>query len=212
MLPDGWRVGRLGEVANLKSGYAFKSKDFVETSKFKALKIKDLKGNGNVSISDVSSVDEECTKIERVQFFKLVQGNIVLAMSGNTTGKIGVIPPHKIELYLNQRVGKFFLKDEKFKSYLYNFLMSGNYEDKILSMGYGSAQPNISPSQIENIDIVFPKDDKLQEYLDLSNPIFDKVLMNNEQIQTLNKTRDTLLPQLMNGSLRVKMSEHYLKD
>jgi type I restriction enzyme S subunit len=204
-LPGGWRVGKLGEIATLKSGYAFKSKDFIEKSKFKALKIKDLKGNGNVSISDVSGVDEECTKIERVHFFKLVQGDIVLAMSGNTTGKIGVIPPHKIELYLNQRVGKFFLKDEKFKSYLYNFLMSGNYEDKILSMGYGSAQPNISPTQIENIDIVFPKDDKLQEYLDLSNPIFDKVLMNNDQIQTLKKTRDTLLPKLMSGQLRVKM-------
>ena len=202
-LPEGWRVGKLGEIANLKSGYAFKSKDFVETSKFKALKIKDLKGNGVVSTSDVSSLDEECTKIERVQFFKLVQGDIVLAMSGNTTGKIGVIPPHKIELFLNQRVGKFFLKDEIFKSYLYNFLMSANYEDKILSMGYGSAQPNISPSQIENIDIIFPKDDILQEYKDLSNPIFDKVLMNNEQIQTLKKTRDTLLPKLMNGSLRV---------
>lgn len=71
-------------------------------------------------------------------------------------------------------------------------------------MGYGSAQPNISPSQIENIDIIYPKNDKLQEYLTLSNPIFDKVLMNNAQIQTLKKTRDTLLPKLMSGSLRVE--------
>ena len=202
-LPNGWGVGKLGEIATLKSGYAFKSKDFVEISKFKALKIKDLKGNGIVSISDVSSVDENCTKIDRVQFFKLIQGDIVLAMSGNTTGKIGIVPPHKIELYLNQRVGKFFLKDESFKSYLYNFLMSSNYEGKILSMGYGSAQPNISPSQIENIDIIYPKDEKLQEYLTLSNPIFNKVLMNNEQIQTLKKTRDTLLPKLMSGQIRV---------
>ena len=203
VLPDGWRVGKLGEVENLKSGYAFKSKDFVGISKFKALKIKDLKGNGIVSISDTSSVDENCTKIDRVQFFKLNQGDIVLAMSGNTTGKIGIVPPHKIQLFLNQRVGKFFLKNENLKSYLYNFLMSGKFENKILSMGYGSAQPNISPSQIENIDIIYPKDDKLQEYLVLSNPIFDKVLINNSQIQTLKKTRDTLLPKLMSGQLRV---------
>jgi hypothetical protein len=31
-------------------------------------------------------------------------------MSGNTTGKIGIVPPHKIQLFLNQRAGKFFLK------------------------------------------------------------------------------------------------------
>lgn len=203
VLPEGWRVGKLGVMVNLKSGYAFKSKDFVEESSFKALKIKDLKGKGNVSISDVSSVTEECTKIERVQFFKLKAGDIVLAMSGNTTGKIGVVPPHKKEIYLNQRVGKFFLKDDKWNSFLYNFLMSGNYEEKILAMGYGSAQPNISPTQIENIDIILPNSKKEQEYLAISNPIFDKVLVNNKQIQTLTKTRDTLLPKLMSGELRV---------
>ena len=51
---------------------------------------------------------------------------------------------------------KNFLPD-----FLHSFLMSGNYEEKILSMGYGSAQPNISPSQIENIDIIFPNKEKL---------------------------------------------------
>ena len=87
--------------------------------------------------------------------------------------------------------------------FLYNFLMSGNFEEKILSMGYGSAQPNISPSQIENIDIFFQDDDKQKEYLKISNPIYDKVLMNNSQIQSLKKTRDTLLPKLMSGQLRI---------
>lgn len=202
-LPDGWRIGKLGEISKLKSGYAFKSKDFVDNSSFKALKIKDLKGNGNVSISEVSSIDEECTQIDRVQYFRLEQGDIVLAMSGNTTGKIGVVPPHSNEIYLNQRVGKFFLNNEEQKSFLYNFLMSGNFEDKILSMGYGSAQPNISPSQIESIDIIFPDNEKQIEYLNISNPIYDKVLMNNSQIQSLIKTRDTLLPKLMSGQLRV---------
>ncbi len=202
-LPDGWSVGKLGEISKLKSGYAFKSKDFVEESNFKALKIKDLKGNGNVSISEVSSIDEECTQIDRVQYFRLEQGDIVLAMSGNTTGKIGVVPPHSNEIYLNQRVGKFFLNNEEQKSFLYNFLMSGNFEDKILSMGYGSAQPNISPSQIESIDIIFPDKEKQNEYLNISNPIYDKVLKNNSQIQTLKKIRDTLLPKLMSGQLRV---------
>jgi len=202
-LPEGWRVGTLGEIAGLKSGFAFKSKDFVEKSNFKALKIKDLKGKGNVSLSGISSIDEDCTKTKRVQYFKLAQGDIVLAMSGNTTGKLGIVPPHQKEIYLNQRVGKFFFKDEKFRSYLYNFLMSGGFEAKILSMGYGSAQPNISPSQIENIDIILPNDVILQKYLNFSNPIFNKTLVNNSQIQALKNTRDTLLPKLMSGAIRV---------
>ena len=202
-LPEDWRVGKLGEIANLKSGYAFKSKDFVEESRKKALKIKDLKGDGKVSLNAVSCVSNDVTKLSRVQYFRLKEGDIVLAMSGNTTGKIGVIPPHSNEVYLNQRVGKFFMIKQDLNSFLYSFLMSGNYEEKILSMGYGSAQPNISPSQIENIDIIYPNEEKLVSFLNISNPIFNKVLDNNNQIQSLTETRDTLLPKLMSGQVRV---------
>ena len=207
-LPEGWRFGRLGEIASLKSGFAFKSKDFVEDSNKKALKIKDLKGDGKVSLQQLSSVSNDVTESSRVQYFKLKEGDIVLAMSGNTTGKIGVIPPHSNEVYLNQRVGKFFMVKKDLNSYLYSFLMSGNYEEKILSMGYGSAQPNISPSQIENIDIICPNEAKLVSFLKISNPIFMKVLDNNNQIQILTKTRDTLLPKLMSGQVRVKNIKH----
>tara|TARA_B110000027_G_scaffold71312_1_gene76069 strand:- start:891 stop:2165 length:1275 start_codon:yes stop_codon:yes gene_type:complete len=202
-LPEGWRVGKLGDIANLKSGYAFKSKEFVKESTKKALKIKDLKGDGKVSLDAVSCVSNDVTKLSRVQYFRLKEGDIVLAMSGNTTGKIGVIPPHSNEVYLNQRVGKFFMIKQDLNSFLYSFLMSGNYEEKILSMGYGSAQPNISPSQIENIDIIYPNEEKLVSYLNISNPIFNKVLDNNNQIQSHTKTRDTLLPKLMSGQVRV---------
>ncbi|MDD3721268.1 MAG: restriction endonuclease subunit S [Lutibacter sp.] len=204
-LPDGWRIGKLGKMANLKSGYAFKSNDFVELNSKKALKIKDLKGNGRVDLSDISSVSDEITAISRVKYFKLNAGDIVIAMSGNTTGKIGVVPPHSNEVYLNQRVGKFFMVDDKLNSFLYSFLMSGNYEEKILSMGYGSAQPNISPSQIEDIDIIYPDNETIKKFSDISNPIFQKVLDNNALIQSLTKTRDALLPKLMSGQVRVKM-------
>jgi type I restriction enzyme S subunit len=81
--------------------------------------------------------------------------------------------------------------------------MSGNYEEKILAKGYGSAQPNINPTQIEGINIIIPTDDKMQDFLSISNPIYNKVLDNNAQIQTLKQTRDTLLPKLMSGQLRV---------
>ncbi|GAA3557702.1 restriction endonuclease subunit S [Snuella lapsa] len=206
-IPEGWRIGVLGELSNLKSGYAFKSKDFVDSSCIKAIKIKDLKGKGVVEISDVSSVSEQVTIIERVKYFKLDKGDIVLAMSGNTTGKIGVIPPHDNELYLNQRVGKFFLKDPSYKSFVYNFLMSGNYEERILSMGYGSAQPNINPSQIESIEVLIPRDEILTDYIGTSEPIYNKVLINNAEIQSLIQLRDTLLPKLMSGELKIKFNE-----
>ena len=204
-IPEGWRVGNLGEFSSLKSGYAFKSNDFVENNSVKAIKIKDLKGNGVVDISNASSIDSQVTNIDRVKYFKLKEGDIVLAMSGNTTGKIGIIPSHKNGLYLNQRVGKFFLKDVTFRSFVYNFLMSGNYEERILSMGYGSAQPNINPKQIEEIETLIPNERVLADFTKISDPIYIKTLVNSDEIQTLTQLRDTLLPKLMSGEVRVNV-------
>lgn len=203
-IPKGWRVGKLGEITTVKSGFAFKSNDFVDESNFKALKIKDLKGKGNVDVSNLSCVSEEITQLDRVKYFKLSGGDIVVAMSGNTTGKIGILPETSLEIYLNQRVGKFFVENRSINNFLYTFLMTNNYEDKILSMSYGSAQPNISPALIENIKLVLPSQDIFNKFLELINPIFYKISANKTQIETLKLTRDTLLPDLTSGKIRVK--------
>lgn len=196
-LPEGWKVGKIGEISKLKSWYAFKSKDFVEESKNKAVKIKDLKWNWKVDLIDVSSVSDEIINIDRVQYFKLIAWDLVLAMSWNTTWKIGIIPESELDLYLNQRVWKFFVEDKKYNSFLYFFLMSWNYEEIILNMWYWSAQPNISPSQIENINLIIPDNNKLKDFLEISDDLFKKIIKNNTQIQTLSKTREFILPRLM---------------
>mgnify|MGYP003964567527 FL=1 len=201
-IPKGWRVGKLGEIAIVKSGYAFKGKDFVDQSNSYALKIKDLKGNGKIDLSDTSNIKDLITSSDRVQYFKLSAGDIVFAMSGNTTGKIGLIPEFSHDLYLNQRVGKFFVNKPKYVNFLYTFLMSNDYEEKILNMGYGSAQPNVNPGQIENIDIVLPDSVVFNSFVDIINPIYKKIKNNTTQIQSLEKTRDVLLPKLMSGNIR----------
>lgn len=202
-IPEGWRSGKLGELASLKSGFAFKSDDFVQNDNPRVIKIKDLKGDGIVDLSEATPINNDITASTRVQYFKLNAGDIVLAMSGNTTGKLGIIPPHENELYLNQRVGKFFIKENRSRSFIYNFLMSSNYEDRILSMGYGSAQPNINPNQIDNIEIIFPTENMLSEYVQISEPIYSKVLKNSKEIQTITKLKDILLPKLMGGKLLI---------
>jgi|SRR5690554_528325 len=202
-IPEGWEIGLLKVFTTLKSGYAFKSEDFVENSDLKAIKIKDLKGKGVIDTSTSSNLQSELRNITRVKYFNLEEGDILLAMSGNTTGKIGITPPNDGNLFLNQRVGKFFIKHKKYKSFIYNFLMSGNYEERILSMGYGSAQPNINPSQIENIELIIPSESILNKFITISESFFIKVLENKKELQTLTNLRDTLLPKLMNGELSI---------
>ena len=197
-------VGRLKDILSLRSGYAFKGKDFVNFSSFKVIKIKNIKGKGIVDTVNTAFVNEQIIKLYKIKSYKLEIGDILLAMSGNTTGKIGMICDTDSNLYLNQRVGKFFIKDQLYRNFLYLFLMSGNFEEKILKMGYGSAQPNISPTQIENLKLIIPPKEKIILFNDSVSPVFKKIFHNQSQIKKLEKTRDTILPKLMNRKVKIK--------
>lgn len=196
-IPEDWRVEKIKSLADVKSGYAFKSSEFVDSGFNRVVKIKNVLGDGKIDTFDTSFISEELAVSDKVKQFKLTEGDILLAMSGNTTGKIGIVYGTTNNLFLNQRVGKFLIKDDLYKNFLYLFLMSNSYEKKFLGMGYGSAQPNISPSQVEGVDIVIPPEKIIEEFEGIINSIFQKIyLIGNENIK-LAEMRDLLLNKLI---------------
>lgn len=58
---------------------------------------------------------------------------------------------------------------------------------------------------IKDIEMAIPDEQKLIAFKDLIKPYFDKIRTNQTQIRTLTLTRDTLLPKLMSGEVRVEM-------
>ena len=70
-------------------------------------------------------------------------------------------------------------------------------------MNIGSISTNISTSDIENIEIPIPNEDDLKTFYEVCNPIYNKMILNSEQNQSLTQLRDTLLPKLMNGEINI---------
>lgn len=199
-LPYGWSIGKIGDFAKVKSGFAFKGGDFKNVG-VPVIKIKNVI-DPEISFKNVDCISERIVE-EKAQDFILKPKDILIAMSGNTTGKIGIMPKTKNYYVLNQRVGKYFLKDEKNLGYLYFYLRSGDVQKDIIQSAYGSAQPNISPSILENMKILIPKKEVLDNFNKISNEIIDIISNNNFENDTLSELRDSLLSKLMNGKIRV---------
>lgn len=85
--------------------------------------------------------------------YLVVDGDLLIAMSGATTGKIG-INETGLEFLLNQRVGKFIPNQSLDKQYLYYFLSTK--VEELLEMSAGAAQPNLSTEQIKGMQIPLP--------------------------------------------------------
>lgn len=144
-----WEKKKLGEVAPLKGGYAFNSVNFKDS------------GIPIVRISNILESEEVggefvfYDKIKNEKQFLLRYEDIVIAMSGATTGKIALVKT-KNKLYQNQRVGKFSRTSNVDYKYLSAIVSSSNFSSELNKLLSSSAQPNASSSGIDSIKLYFP--------------------------------------------------------
>jgi type I restriction enzyme S subunit len=152
---NGWHQGVLGSAVRVAGGYAFKSEDFADDG-LPVIRISNLSG-GTLDTSRVARIPAH--KIGKGIAFKVLPGDILIAMSGATTGKIGIVPPDfNQEAYQNQRVGNFKIRDRTriTSSYLTAILKSQFYQEFLWNLAAGAAQPNVSGSQLESAVVPFP--------------------------------------------------------
>ena len=147
---EGWEIKKLGEVCNFQNGFAFQSKTYKEIG-LPILRITNIQ-NQNLEFNELVYFDPKDYK-ENFERFKVFKDDLVIAMSGATTGKLGINTSDTI-FYLNQRVGKFMPKKVLLKNFLYYFLSTKVEES--LRIAAGAAQPNLSTEQINNFEIPLP--------------------------------------------------------
>ncbi|MGP5547721.1 restriction endonuclease subunit S [Psychrobacter alimentarius] len=202
-IPRGWASGTIADISFVKGGYAFKSKDFTDTG-FPVIKIKNINSNRTVNTSDVQFIPNEISK--KAESFWLKTGDLIMAMTGATVGKFGLLVAENKKVYLlNQRVAKFSpissVSDKIW--FVYCFLNQKSTIDYIVNIAEGSAQPNISADSIMATQLVKPSDELINIFNETVDSNLNKMLMNREECLTLEKLRDTLLPKLMSGELSI---------
>ena len=138
-------------------------------------------------------------KLENVKNCKVQKGDIVIAMTGATIGKIGIVPNLGKYTLVNQRVGMFNLGEKPLNKvpFLYLVLLDDIVQKEISNVGGDSAQANISNSQIENIKIVLPKEKNINDFNLLLESTFDLILNKIEENQKLEDLKELLLGRMV---------------
>jgi type I restriction enzyme S subunit len=177
-----WETVELGEVAAVRSGYAFKSSDWTDSG-IPVVKIANVK-SGRLEMSGCSFVTE-ATAAESGEF-QLSTGDIVIAMTGYI-GDVARVRKTDLPCVLNQRVGKFSLRDNKRldADFLYTFLAWSETRQTIEGLGYGSAQPNVSPSLIHKVELPLPPLAEQKAIAAVLGALDDKIELNRRMNVTL---------------------------
>ena len=126
-------------------------------------------------------------------------------MTGATIGKFTMVPKVSETILVNQRVGKFFLGEKPIEKlpFIYCTLKQPDIISEVINRGQGSAQPNISATDIMTIPCVIPNTDEIYQFNRKLSPMFEMIINNQYENTVLSKTRDAMLPKLMSGELDV---------
>jgi type I restriction enzyme S subunit len=201
-LPEGWRTETLGNFVDIQNGYSFKSKDWQEAG-IPVVKI----GSVKPSFVDVQSVSyvSDTIAAERSNF-RLEVGDVLIGLTGYV-GEVGRVPKCDPTPLLNQRVGRVRFQNKEFDPFIYTALRQSDFKIYAENQAHGSAQPNVSTKQLKAFQIVNAGDKILNVFRQLTKPLFEKSIANVSENANLANLRDTLLPKLMSGEIRVRDAE-----
>jgi len=156
-----WKMVKLGDIVLFIGGYAFKSSDMKESqisTNFRAVvKIGNVGKNGILDMDDIQFHEYS----ENLRRFNLCVGDVVIAMTGATVGKVAFVD--KPNLLLNQRVGALRVKEIVLQNYIFNLLHTSVFYEFCQQKAGGGAQSNISPEDILAYQIPLPPIEIQQE-------------------------------------------------
>ena len=205
-IPEGWRVGRIKSLIDVLSGFAFSSLDFSQDGRYKLVTIKNVQDR----YFDPETKDKLAELPQKMpDYCKLGSGDILLSLTGNV-GRVCLVNGENY--VLNQRVAKLKAKNPIDYAFSYLLFLQNSIFSLLQSTASGTAQQNLSPIQTKEIEIVIAERKILDLFGAIANKLIQKINTNNSQIQTLSALRDTLLPKLMKGEIRVKSEELKVKN
>jgi type I restriction enzyme S subunit len=203
-IPKGWKVGKLKDISDITSSKRIFSAEYVESGIpfYRSKEIIELHAGKNVT-TELYISEEKFNEIKSK--FEVPKADEILLTSVGTIG----VP------YLIKKSDQFYFKDgnltwiKRFKNgfsgvVIYYWLKSESTQAKIKQNTIGSTQKALTIQALGNISIFIPDPKTLSRYTEFIKIVNSKIENNIYQIQTLTKTRDSLLPKLMSGQLRVK--------
>jgi len=191
-VPKGWKVKALDEIADFLNGLAMqKYRPEDENDYLPVLKIRELKQGVTLSDSDKCSANIDPKYI-------VDDGDVIFSWSGSLEvriwcgGKAG-LNQHLFKVTSNKYPEWFYY--HWIKHHLNDFRRIA--EDKTTTMGH------IKREHLSQAKVIVPDDERLKEFNKAISPLIEFYISNGKEVKILSQLRDTLLPKLISGGIRV---------
>jgi type I restriction enzyme S subunit len=189
-----WTESNLDEIADFLNGLALQKYPYRSGESFFVVKIKEMK-NGFSDNTDLCSTDVPERYIVSV-------GDVIFSWSGSLEVDIWKYDKGALNQHL------FKVTSEQYPNWFYYYWIKEHMvEFRIIAESKATTMGHIQRGHLSVAKVLIPTDEEMDAMNEIMFPLITKIERNNEQIRTLQKLRDTLLPKLISGKARVKVDD-----
>ena len=200
MIPEGWRVEPLANIMNFQEGPGIRNWQYVQNGGTKFINIRCIK-DGDIYTETANMISNQEAN-GKYAHFMLQSGDIVMSCSG-TLGRYAIVREDHLPLCLNTSVIRFKPISNFDYSFVLGTLTSSYFLNKQIEMACGSVQANFGPTHLKQMKILVPPEAIRTQYNEKCYPIIHLIQKQKYESRRLAELRDTLLPKLMSGELKV---------
>jgi type I restriction enzyme, S subunit len=211
-VPKDWRVGCLEEVlTEIETGSRPKGGVSAYAAGVPSVGAENILGLGQYNFEKTKYVPR--TFYDEMKKGRVISGDVLLYKDG---GKPGEYEPHVSlfgngfpfhELCINEHVYRLRAKHPFGQELLYFWLTSDMATDEMRQRGTGVAIPGLNSTAVKSISVLIPPEEIATAFCDITSKFINAILSNCTQSRTLATLRDSLLPKLMSGTIRVRQAE-----
>lgn len=200
MIPKGWEVKALGDICDVKGGKRLPKGKAVldEKTEYPYLRVTDIT-SGYVNMNSIKYIDEETR--EKISRYIIEYSDLYISIAG-TIGLVGSINKELDGASLTENMARIICNNIE-KYYMRLYLNYGEIQHLIKTRAVGSTQPKLPLYVIKDIPVLVPTDKVMNRFKEIIIPVYKSIEENLSNIETIVEIRDSLLPKLMSGEIKV---------
>ena len=195
-IPKGWKVGKLGDYGTFKNGINYLRGETGDTDFFIA-NVRDIANN---KLLLKNSLDNISLNMKKAQDYLLKDKDILIARSASP-GEVSLVLGNLDKVIYSGFSIRYRLNNPN--NYLYIFLIMQRLKENLSNFAVGTTLQSVNQDTLKNMKFILPENRVLEKFNRIIEKILERTYGNLIQNSNLSQIRDSLLPRLMSGKIRV---------
>lgn len=210
LIPIGWEVNEFNNLAENVSGYSYKGKD-LEDSKDALITIKNFNRNGGFKVEGFKDIkiSERVKEKHYADLLDIIVAHTDLTQNADIIGNPIMImnKSDNNNLIFSMDTVKVIPKLNESRYFVFQLLKHSDFKNFALAHTSGTTVLHLSKKAIPKYKFSSPPEDLIKKYNNTVEPFFRKNMLVHKENEKLKSIRDTLLPKLISGEIRVPLED-----